>query len=131
MSETRNMNIDQLVELAGGTVIGTPSGLGAQKAQAEIDRRLIEALNAYKESTETYSKWIIGLTWALVGLTVILVFIAVVPILNERSSSHTRAQCFAEAELNPTAVATSDDAARHKFIDNYYSDCLHRFGLEK
>lgn len=76
---TRGMTVDQLVELTGEIVIGTSSGLKVQKAQAEINRRLIEALNASKESTEKYSKRIEYLTWALVVLTIILVVIAVVP----------------------------------------------------
>ena len=129
--DTRNMTVDQLVELAGDTVIGTPSGLKAQKAQAEINRRLIEALNASRDSTEKYSKWLIGLTWGLVSLTIVLAFATVLPLLNEASSNHVREQCFAEAEFNPTAIGTPDDATRHKFINDYYSDCLHRFGLEK
>lgn len=79
--DTRNMHVDQLVELAGDTVIGTPSGLGAQRAQAELNRRLIEALNDSKDSTEKYSKKIEYLTWALVILTIILVIIAVIPFL--------------------------------------------------
>ena len=45
--------------------------------------------------------------------------------------SHVREQCTAEAELNPTAVATMDEVERYKFIDSYYQTCLHRFGLEK
>lgn len=76
-TDTRNMTVDQLVELAGDTVIGTPSGLKSQKAQAEINRRLIEALNASQESTKQYSKRLECLTWVLVILTVVLVIIGV------------------------------------------------------
>ncbi len=75
------MTLDQLVELAGETVIGTPSGLRSQKAQAEINRQLIEALNASKDSTERYSKKLECLTWVLVGLTVILIVIGVLPFI--------------------------------------------------
>ncbi len=45
--------------------------------------------------------------------------------------SHIRSQCLAEGELNPTAIGISDDAARTKFINDYYQTCLHRFGLDK
>lgn len=76
------MDVDQLVELAGETVIGTPSGLKSQKAQAEINRRLIEALNALKESTKQYNERLERLTWVLVVLTIILVAISVLPFLN-------------------------------------------------
>ncbi len=124
------MTVDELVELVGSTVIGTTSGLGAQKGQAEINHRLIEALNASKKSTDKYSRWLLGLTWVLVVLTIILVLTTVPPLLKEGSSGHIRQQCFAEAEFNPTAIATADDVARHKIIDDYYSDCLNRFGLE-
>lgn len=72
-SPTRDMTVDQLVELTGETVIGTPSGLKSQKAQAEINRRLIEALNESKESTKKFSKRLEILTWVLVILTAILV----------------------------------------------------------
>ena len=75
------MDVDKLVELAGETVIGTLSGLKSQKAQAEINRRLIEALNASKESTKQYSKRLEYLTWVLVTLTVILVIIGVWTLL--------------------------------------------------
>jgi cytochrome c-type biogenesis protein CcmH/NrfG len=75
--DTRNMTVDQLVKLTGETVIGTPSGLKSQQAQAEINRRLIEALNASQESTKQYSKRLEYLTWVLVVLTVILVIIGV------------------------------------------------------
>ncbi|TAK57001.1 hypothetical protein EPO17_03160 [Patescibacteria group bacterium] len=128
---TRQMTVDELVEHAGNTVIGTPSGLNAQKSQAEINRRLIEALNASKDSTDNYSKKLIWLTWALVVLTIILVGVAFLPLYNEKSSSSIRERCFVEGELSLTAVNISDNGARHKFIDDYYSDCLHRFGLEK
>lgn len=79
MSETstRGMTVDQLVELAGETVVGTPSGLKSQKAQAEINRRLIEALNASQESTKQYSERLERLTWVLVALTVVLVIIGI------------------------------------------------------
>jgi hypothetical protein len=129
--DTRKMTVDQLVEHAGSTVIGTLSGLNAQKSQAEINRRLIEALNASKDSTDNYSKKLVWLTWTLVILTIILVGIAFLPLYNEKSSSNIRERCFAEGELRPTAVIISDDSARHRFINDYYSDCLHRFGLEK
>jgi hypothetical protein len=75
--DTRLMTVDQLVEMAGGSVIGTGSGMKAQKAQAEINRRLIEALNSSKESTEKYSQRIVCLTWVLIGLTVVLVIIEI------------------------------------------------------
>jgi cytochrome c-type biogenesis protein CcmH/NrfG len=74
-ANTRDMTVDQLVELAGETVIGTPSGLKSQKAQAEINRRLIEALNASQESTKQYSKRLEHLTSVLVILTIALVII--------------------------------------------------------
>ncbi len=73
------MTVDQLVELAGETVVGTSSGLKSQKAQAEINRRLIEALNTSQKSTEKYSKRLEYLTWMLVILTIVLVIIAFLP----------------------------------------------------
>ena len=71
-TDTRNMDVDQLVNLAGKTVMGTLNGLQSQKAQAEINRRLIEALNESRDSTNRYSEKLLFLTWALVFLTVVL-----------------------------------------------------------
>ena len=45
--------------------------------------------------------------------------------------SHIRAQCMAEAEFNPQTSSASDEAQRQQFIDTYYQNCLHRFGIEK
>jgi len=72
--KTRDLTVDQLVELAGEAVIGTPSGLKSQKAQAEINRRLIEALNDSNKSATKYSK-------ILVILTVVLFFVAVMQFI--------------------------------------------------
>jgi cytochrome c-type biogenesis protein CcmH/NrfG len=74
---TRDMTVDQLVELAGETVIGTPSGLKSQKAQAEINRRLIEALNESRDSTNKYNEKLLFLTWVLLFLTIILTVLAI------------------------------------------------------
>lgn len=71
--ETRNMSVDQLVELAGDAVIGTPSG----KVQAEINRRLIEALNASKESTDAHSEKILNLSLVLLLVAMAQLMISV------------------------------------------------------
>ena len=42
--EISKMENEDLVKLAGGTVIGTPSGLKAQHAQAELTKRLLESI---------------------------------------------------------------------------------------
>lgn len=54
-----------LVEDAGQTVIGTPSGLKAQHAQAELTRRLINGIKHLDETTARYSKVLI---WLTIGL---------------------------------------------------------------
>ena len=50
--DTRSMTVDQLVSLAGGTVIGTGSGLKSQKAQAEINRRLYRGFKRFTRINE-------------------------------------------------------------------------------
>lgn len=44
--------------------------------------------------------------------------------------SKIRGQCLAEAEFSPSVPNNFDDKARFEFIDIYYKNCLHRFGLE-
>jgi hypothetical protein len=41
-----------------------------------------------------------------------------------------RANCMAEAELNPATVAISNDADRQMRIDTSYKNCIRAFGLE-
>lgn len=103
------MTVEELVELAGEMVIGTSSGLKSQKAQAEINRRLIEALNASKDSTEKYSKWLIGLTVALVILTGMLLINPILSVLHQEKSEtglgtsayDQEAKCFSWTTYNP------------------------------
>lgn len=52
----------ELVSEAGSRVIGTPSGLKSQEAQAEMMRRLIKALADSKESADRYNKVLFFLT---------------------------------------------------------------------
>lgn len=42
-----------------------------------------------------------------------------------------RQRCFTEAEFDKRATNESNDIARREFINNYYDECLKRFGLEK
>lgn len=87
-------------------------------------------LSIYSNKSEKYTNHLIILTWLLVTLTFLLFLVSVLPLWKETLSSHTREQCFSEAELNPAVVSISDYNARHELINEYYSDCLHRFGLE-
>lgn len=47
----KNLSNEELVKYAGQTVIGTPSGLAAQEAQAELTRRLIVSNNSLRDAT--------------------------------------------------------------------------------
>ena len=40
-------------------------------------------------------------------------------------------RCSTEAHFDMRAVLELDDNKRQEFINNYYDDCLMRFGLEK
>lgn len=53
--EISKMKDEELVKLAGGTVIGTPSGLKAQHAQAELSRRLMNAITELNATSSKYS----------------------------------------------------------------------------
>lgn len=46
------LKIEEVVEAAGRTVIGTPSGLVSQQAQAELTKRLIDSNESLRKATE-------------------------------------------------------------------------------
>ena len=56
MENIGDLKNEELVKLSGETVIGTPSGLRAQHAQAELTRRLIKTLNEFSRSSDRYSR---------------------------------------------------------------------------
>ena len=64
---------EQLVERTGSVTIGTPSGMRAQEAQAELIRRLTESIRSMDKTTEHYSFRILGLTLVLLVATGILI----------------------------------------------------------
>ena len=69
-----NLSNEKLVELSGKTVVGTPSGLDAQRAQAELTKRLMESIDNLNKSTSRYSD-------RLLGLTLLLFFIAFIQLI--------------------------------------------------
>ncbi len=73
---------EELVKTVGAVVIGTPSGLKAQEAQAELNRRLIEKMEALvtsldknNETTERFNRRTLQLTWAMAVLAVVQIVI--------------------------------------------------------
>ena len=68
---------EELVDDIGGTVIGTPSGLKAQFAQAELTRRLILSIRDLNRTTSRYSVTLIALSivLGLIAITQIIVTI--------------------------------------------------------
>lgn len=72
---------EQLVELAGTTVIGTPSGLKAQQAQAELDKRLIENMESLKNSLDQNNIVASKYNKILLGLTMLMALLAVFQVL--------------------------------------------------
>ena len=44
--------------------------------------------------------------------------------------SQLKQQCYADAEFDSRATTQPDDAKRQEFINNYYSDCITRWGLK-
>ncbi len=65
---------EELVKIMGEKVIGTPSGLDAQHAQAELNRRLIDGINNFNKSTTDYSK-------RMIAVTIILLVVAMVQLV--------------------------------------------------
>lgn len=70
---------EELVEIAGKTVIGTQSGLNAQYAQAELTRRLMKNIANLTGETAMYSKVLVGLTLLLAVVAVFQLATTVVP----------------------------------------------------
>ncbi len=46
----KELTNEELVNIAGSTVIGTPSGLKAQKVQAELNKRLMDSIGVLKST---------------------------------------------------------------------------------
>ncbi len=74
---------EELVNIAGSTVIGTPSGLKAKQAQAELNKRLMDSIGGLKntidennKATHKYNDVILDLTIAMALLAVLQVIIA-------------------------------------------------------
>jgi hypothetical protein len=65
---------NELVAIIGGTVIGTPSGLNAQQAQAELNKRLINSMDNLNKSTTDYSR-------RLLDLNVVLFLVAIAQLI--------------------------------------------------
>lgn len=70
----------ELVEITGEKVIGTPSGLDAQCAQAELTRRLMESIKQLERSNNRYSDRMLELTILLfiIGFVQIVISIRTV-----------------------------------------------------
>ena len=69
---------EELVERTGSVAIGTPSGMRAQEAQAELTRRLTESMRAMDKTTEHYSFRLLGLTVLLLVATVVLIVLTAI-----------------------------------------------------
>lgn len=72
---------EKLVELAGSTVIGTTSGLQAQKAQAELNKRLIESIDRLKNSLDKNNIATTKYNKVLLTVTVVMLLLALLQIL--------------------------------------------------
>lgn len=68
--DIKTISDEELVEISGSVTVGTPSGLKAQKAQAELMRRNTEALNKSSETSERYSKVMLALTYVIIMISV-------------------------------------------------------------
>jgi hypothetical protein len=48
----------------------------------------------------------------------------------EYRPTQIKTRCSADARFDTRAIGEPDDAKRQEFINNYYDDCLMRFGLK-
>ncbi len=75
-----HLSNEELVKMAGETVIGTTSGLKSQQAQAELSRRLIESNLELKKSLDSSTDMTKTFNNAMFNLTIILTFLAIIQI---------------------------------------------------
>ena len=67
---------------------------------------------------------------------VAIIVVALVAVLGvafylyEYRPSQLKQQCSAEARMDSRAIREPDDLRRQEFINNYYDDCLMRWGLK-
>jgi hypothetical protein len=80
----QKLSEEELVSIVGEAVVGTPSGLKSQQAQAELIRRQIvemrknnEATNRFNKTTEKYNNVTIDLTFVLLFVSFLQVVYAI------------------------------------------------------
>lgn len=88
----------ELVGDVGTAVIGTPSGLKSQVAQAELTRRLIISIKSLDETTSFYSTIIVILTMVLGILAVFQIWLAL------KQMEYTEIQSRSERILQAQAI---------------------------
>lgn len=71
---------EDLVKIIGENIIGTPSGLNAQHAQAELNRRLVNSINNLNSSTTVYSRKLLQLTIILFFTALIQIFVSLMSV---------------------------------------------------
>src|SRR5262245_58880852 len=76
-----NLTEKNLVETIGSNVIGTPSGLKAQQAQAELNRRLIVSLRDLKVSTDKNNQKTDKFNKLMVNFNIALLLVAVIQVI--------------------------------------------------
>lgn len=75
------LKIEEVVEAAGRTVVGTPSGLVSQQAQAELTKRLIDSNESLRKATEDNNKATAKYNSTMFDFTIILTFLAALQIV--------------------------------------------------
>jgi hypothetical protein len=58
-------------------------GMKGQGALVESMRRLRKSIDGLRESSDRYSKWVVGLTIVLVGLTIVLAILTALLVYKE------------------------------------------------
>jgi hypothetical protein len=97
-----------------------------------------DSISDLKKTIETADKSSKKLSLIIVIATSAAVLVAVIGIgwdvyktLHfEHGTTKIKENCSAEAHLDPRATSQLDDTKRQEFINNYYDDCLMRFGLK-
>lgn len=95
----------------------------------DIITQLNKTLKESSQSSDKHSSSMKWLTTSLVFIGFAQIIVAWLPYNQENNLRVIKSDCYAGAELNPEVIKISNTTERTKLTNQYYQDCLNRFGL--